>query len=111
MRKVGGFRTAGLGMAVVLLAGVPAAAMVPPRIQQRNMLRAIIDLPALDPLFPISRIERVAPNIWRLTSGPCHIDVTMLARRGPGHGLVGPRYEPRAGRRVCQRPGAERRRR
>lgn len=92
-----------LAGAAMLLVTESAGAMVPVNIQQRGHLKAIIDLPSLNDFFPISRIELIAPDTWRLTAGRCHVDVRMVATRGPGHGLTGPRFEPRAGRRVCTR--------
>jgi hypothetical protein len=102
MRTATRFGTA-FGLGAALLATVPAAAMVPVNIQQRGHLRAIIDLPSLVDFFPITRIELIAPHVWRLTAGRCHIDVRMVSSGWPAHGLTGPRFEPRAGRRVCQR--------
>lgn len=92
-----------LGTGAALLAAAPAAAMVPVNIQQRGHLRAIIDLPALGNFFPINRIELIGPNVWRLTAGRCHIDVTMVVVPSPNPGLTGPSFRPRAGRRVCER--------
>jgi hypothetical protein len=90
-----------LGMSA-LLAAMPAYGAVPLNIQQRGTLHSIIDLRALDQLIPITRIEMIAPNVWRVTAGRCHIDVTMVAVQGPHSGLTGPHYEPRAGRRICE---------
>ncbi len=92
-----------LGACAVLFVAGQAAAMVPPRIQQRNQLRTIIDLPALADFFPVDRIERLAPDLWRVSAGRCHIDVRMVPRPRTGRGLLPPRIEPVAGRRVCRR--------
>jgi hypothetical protein len=99
-------RTAiGLGSVVVLAAAVPAQAMIPPHIQARNELRQVIDHPVLDRFGPIDRIELIAPNIWRVRSGRCFIDVRMVERAGPypGRGLSPPQMQPRPGRQICQR--------
>jgi hypothetical protein len=93
----------GLGMGGALLAALPAAAMVPPHIQQRNQLRTVIDLPALANFFPINRIELIAPDTWRVTAGRCHIDVRMVPRPRTGRGLLPPRIELQPGRRICSR--------
>lgn len=102
MRRLFGHWRGALGIGM-LLAALPAAAMVPPRIQQRNQLRSLIDLPALADFFPIDRIELVQPNIWRVTAGRCHIDVRRVARQRTGRGLLPPRIELVPGRRVCRR--------
>jgi hypothetical protein len=92
-----------IGLGAALLAALPAAAMVPPHIQQRNQLHAILDLPALATFFPVSRIELIAPGTWRVTAGRCHIDIRMVPRERTGRGLLPPRIEPQAGRRICTR--------
>ena len=84
----------------------PTAAMVPPVIQRVGELRSVLDLRGLSTMFaePIDRIELVAPGLYRVTAGRCHVDVRMVeVPGGPGRGLVPPRTEPRAGRRVCGR--------
>ena len=97
-------RAVGSGLCgALLMAAGAAAAAVPAHLQQRGHLRAIIDLPALRDFFPIDRIERVAADTWRVTAGRCRLDVRMVALRRRGEGLVGPRYEPRAGPRICRR--------
>lgn len=91
------------GLALALLAALPAAAMVPPHIQQRNQLRMLIDLPALARFFPIDRIELVRPDLWRVTAGRCHIDVRLVPRARTGRGLLPPRIDLQPGRRICGR--------
>jgi hypothetical protein len=91
------------GLALALLSARPAAAMVPPHIQQRNQLRTLIDLPALASFFPVDRIELVRPDLWRVTAGRCHIDVRMVPRARTGPGLLPPRIELQPGRRICGR--------
>lgn len=99
-------RTAiGPGIVAIMLTAAPAQAMVPSHMQRRGELRQVVDLPVLNRLGPIDRVGLVAPNVWRVTSGRCHIDVSFVERRGPypGRGLAAPQLEPRAGRQVCQR--------
>ena len=75
-------RTAiGLGMTAVLLAAVPAEAMVPLHMQRRNELRRVIEHPAFSSFGPIDRIELIAPDTWRVSSGRCWIDVRMVVPR------------------------------
>jgi hypothetical protein len=92
------------GMAMVL-AGVslPAAAMIPPVLQRLGELQSVINLPALATLrAPIERIELIAPGLYRVTAGRCHVDVRLVeVHGGAGEGLTPPRLEPRAGPRVC----------
>ena len=91
---------AGLGL---ILAALPAAAMVPAHIQQRNQLRSLIDLPELARFFPVDRIELVRPDLWRVTAGRCHIDVRLVPRARTGRGLLPPRIALEPGRRICRR--------
>ena len=95
-------RIASGAVASALLASTPAAAVPSPNyIPQRAWLSAIINLPALAGFFPIDRIERLAPLVFRVTAGRCHVEVRMVV--GRDNGLSPPRYEPRLGRRDCAR--------
>jgi len=89
-----------------LLAGMaaPAAAMVPPVFQRLGELRAVIGLPSLATIVgaPIDRIELVAPRLYRVTAGRCHVDVRMVEAPGGRRGLTPPRLEPSAGPRLCE---------
>jgi hypothetical protein len=99
-------RTAiGLGSMAAVLAASPAQAAMPLHVQRRGDLRQIIDMPALGRFGPVERIELIAPRLWRVTSGRCHIDVRMVERSGPypGRGLSPLQLEPHPGRPVCQR--------
>jgi hypothetical protein len=90
-----------MAMAAVSL---PAAAMIPPVFQRLGELQSVINLPALATALgvPIDRIELVAPRLYRVTAGRCHVDVRMVeVHGGPGDGLTPPRLQPRAGPRVC----------
>jgi hypothetical protein len=95
----------GPGLVAMLLAAEPVQAMVPPHIQRRGQIQSVIELRALDRFGPINRVELIGDNVWRVTSGRCHIDVTFVERPGPypGRGLAPPRMEPRAGRQICER--------
>ena len=101
--------TAGIGRGAALamaMAGtaMPATAMVPPVFQRLVELRNVIEVPNLAASLgvPIDRIELVAPRLYRVTAGRCHVDVRMVeVPGGPGAGLTPPRLEARAGPRVC----------
>ena len=96
-------RTLRAGFGLALLTALPAAAMVPAHIQQRNQLRSLLDLPALASFFPIERIELVRPDTWRVTAGRCHIDVRLVPHQRTGRGLLPPRIALEPGRRICRR--------
>lgn len=97
-------RTAiGFGVMTMLLAAVPAEAVVPLHYQRRNELRRIIDHPAFNGFGPIDRIELIAPDTWRVSSGRCWIDVRMVVpRRLSGPRMVPPPLEPQPGRQICR---------
>ena len=88
-----------------LLTAMPAHAALPPNYQRLAELRAVLDLPAVANAFgiePIDRIDYVATDLYRLTSGRCHLDVRIVGLPMP-RGMVGARrFEARAGRRVCR---------
>lgn len=87
------------------LLATPAAAMIPLLYQREGELRAVLNLSqlAVTLVEPITRVEFIAPDVWRVTGARCHIDVTMIARPPIRPGLTPPRTEPRMGRRVCGR--------
>lgn len=91
--------------AAMALTAVPASAMVPYPMQRIGELRELIDLPGLAERLgePIDRVERIAGNVWRVTGGRCHVDVTFVRVRSPRDGLLPPRYRPQLGDRVCAR--------
>jgi hypothetical protein len=95
----------GIGIAAALLAAMPAQAMVPLHLQRQGALNVIIELPAIASVGPIDRIQMIAEHIWRVTAGPCHVDVTFVERQGPypGRGLRAPPRDPHAGPVICQR--------
>jgi hypothetical protein len=99
-------RTAiGLGLGTLLLAALPAAAMVPANMQRRNELRQVLRhqvFNRFDRLGPIDMVQRIEPNIWRVSSGRCYIDVRMVPQ-GRDNGLTPRPVEPRPQRMVCRR--------
>jgi len=91
--------------AAVLLSSVPAWAALPPQYQRAAELRAIIDDTAIVDAFgigrPIERIEYVEPDLYRVTSGNCRMDVAIVDKPNVA-GLVGPRqFELQPGELVC----------
>ena len=98
-----------IGMAIAIAtAGVspPAAGMIPPIFQRLGELQSVVNLPSLATTLgvPIDRIEIVAPRLYRVSAGRCHVDVRMVqVHGGPGEGLAPPRLEARAGPRICER--------
>lgn len=88
------------------LSTAPAEAALAPNYQRLAELRAILDLPAVATAFgiePISRIENVATDRYRLSAGRCTLDVRIVGLPMP-RGMVGARrFEARAGRPVCRR--------
>lgn len=99
-------RTAiGLGLGAMLLAAVPAAAMIPPNMQRRNELTQVLRhqvFNRFDRLGPIDMVQHIEPNIWRVSSGRCFIDVRMVPH-GRDNGLTPRPLEPRPRRMVCLR--------
>jgi hypothetical protein len=96
------------GMAMVLAGmALPAAAMVSPVFQRLAELQAVIGLPGLATALgiPVDRIELIAPSLYRVTAGRCHVDVRLVEAQGPypGRGLTPPRLEAQAGPRLCER--------
>ena len=92
-----------LAAAAVLAASVPAWAALPPQYQRAAELRAIIDNTGIVDLFGIDRlierIEYVEPDLYRVTSGNCHLDVRIVDKPQPS---VGPReFDVEPGELVC----------
>ena len=91
-------------LAAAALAASPAAAALPPNAQRLAELRAVLGHPDLYRAFgtnePIDRVEFVRPDLYRVTSGRCHVDVAIVGL--PSDGRRGPRrFEVRPGRKTC----------
>lgn len=89
--------------AAAMLSAVPAEAALPPQYQRAAELRAIIDDAEIIDLFGIDRlierIEYVAPDLYRVTSGNCQLDVRIVDKPTQ---IVGPRqFEVEPGELVC----------
>lgn len=78
----------------LVLAGVSfAQAALAPNYQRIAELQAILDDPAVVDAFnvsqPIDRVEILKTDLYRVTAGPCHVDVAIVdvpdneARVGP----------------------------
>ena len=90
--------------AMFLAACLPASAALPPQYQRAAELRAIIDDIDIVDLFGmdrlIERIEYVEPDLYRVTSGSCHVDVRIVDKPNQ---MVGPReFEVEPGELVCE---------
>ena len=90
-----------------ILTALPAAAALPPNYQRLAELRAVLEHPGVAGAFgvmePIDRLEYVAPDLYRVTAGRCHLDVRIVGLPMP-NGMVGARrLEARPGERVCRR--------
>lgn len=84
-------RLVSLASAAMLLS-VTAEAATPPQYQRPKEMRAILDdakvLRTFDATRPIERIERVEPARYRVSSGNCSMDVSLVddpAIRRPPH--------------------------
>jgi hypothetical protein len=87
-------RVLGLASAAsVVLFSATAMAALPPQYQRLAELRAILDDSRVVGAFtshPIDKIERIAEDLYRLTAGPCTMDVAI--KDNPSRvNVVGPR--------------------
>ena len=71
---------AGLAL-IVALHATPASAALPPQYQRLKELQAILDdggvASAFDMHHPIDKIERVSADLYRVSSGPCTMDIAI----------------------------------
>jgi|SRR4051794_23928605 hypothetical protein len=69
-------------VSAVMLLSAAADAATPPQYQRPKEMRAILDdakvLGAFDVAHPIDGIERVEPARYRVRSGTCAMDVTLI---------------------------------
>ena len=94
-----------LAAAAILAAALPASAALPPQYQRAAELRAILDDTDIVDLFGIGRlierIEFVEPDLYRVTSGNCHLEVRIVDKPAAS-GMVGPRqFEVEPGELIC----------
>lgn len=94
-------------MAATLAAGglLPAQAALPPQYQRLAELKAVLDHPGVASALRghmIDRVEFLSPDRYRVTAGPCALDVAIVSRPTPP-GLVGPRqFEVVPGAPACR---------
>lgn len=93
-------------VATLLAASLPASAALPPQYQRVAEMRAILDDITITDLFgiqrPIERIEYIETDLYRVTSGACHVDVRIVDKPNVS-GMVGPRqFEVEPGVLVCE---------
>jgi len=86
--------------AVLVTANVAADAVVPPSFQRVYEMRTAINLPGLATALgvPIDSIVAIGPRVYRVSAGPCHVDVRMELMAGI---RMVQRFQPRAGPRIC----------
>ena len=92
--------------ALILTAGTAFAAL-PPNYQRAAEFKAVADNPEVAGAFPVtapmSRIEYLREDVYRVTGGRCHLDATIVTMPQPA-GMVGPRrFEVRPGKLICAR--------
>jgi len=90
----------------LLLAALPTEAALSPQYQRAAELRAILDdsevVDRFGPSRLIERIEFVEDDLYRVFSGPCHLDVRIVDKPATS-GIVGPRqFEVVPGELVCE---------
>ncbi len=82
-------------VAAVAGVAVPASAALPPDAQRNREFDAVMNSPAVEQALPprllIDKIERLADDLYRVTSGPCHVDALIVDLPTPGGGWAGPR--------------------
>ncbi|HYE29202.1 MAG TPA: hypothetical protein VD887_13630 [Allosphingosinicella sp.] len=94
-----------IALSGLALAALPAAAALPPNHQRLAELRAVLGHAGVVRAFgtnePIDRVEYVRHDLYRVTSGRCHMDVAIVGLPTPAR-IAGPRrFEARPGRKVC----------
>jgi hypothetical protein len=94
-----------IALSAAALAAVPAGAALPPNYQRLVELRAVLDHPGVGGAFgmddPVERVEYVRPDLYRVSSRRCRMDVVIHGLPMP-RGMAGPRrFEARPGRKVC----------
>jgi hypothetical protein len=94
-----------IALCFTILAAMPAQAALAPNYQRLAELRAVLDNQGVNVALGsgalIDRVEYVRTDLYRVSAGNCHVDVTILGRPLPS-GMVGPRrFEVRPGRKVC----------
>ena len=83
---------------------LPASAALPPAAQRLSEFRAVLNHPEIGSALgndPITRIEFVRDDLYRVSGTRCRIDLAIVGVPSPP-GLVGPRqFEVRTADRSC----------
>jgi hypothetical protein len=82
-----------LAMLALFGASLPVHAALPPQYQRTAELKAILDHPGVVGAFsgrPIDRVEWIAEDQYRVTSGACVLEVAIVGKPLPP-GVVGGR--------------------
>lgn len=89
---------------LILLAGLlgPASAALPPQYQRAAELTAVIQVGS-NAMDEIDRVEYLSPDLYRVTSGRCHMDVRIVSSKSKGEVVPGPRqFTAEPGEVICQ---------
>lgn len=100
-----------IALSGLALAAPPAAAELAPNHQRLAELHAVLGHAGVVSAFgtnePIDRVEYVRRDLYRVTSGRCHLDVAIVGLPTPA-GVSGPRrFAVRPGRKVCAGPSRQ----
>jgi len=101
-------RLALLAITAMLLSATANAAL-PPQYQRPKEIKAILDdakvLEAFNASHPIDKIERIEPARYRVSSGSCVMDVTLVddpAVKHPPHWVGSWDFVVQAGTLICK---------
>lgn len=88
----------------LVLSAMPAEAALAPEYQRLAELRAVLGLAEVAALgLPVERVEYVRTDLYKVTAGPCRLDVRIVGLPMP-RDIAGPRrFRAQAGRRACGR--------
>lgn len=86
------------------LAAAPVAAALAPNWQRLAELRRVLEHPGVNAALQdriVDKVEYVRTDLYRVSSGRCHVDVAIVGLPVPRGMTGGRRFEVRPGKRVC----------